>query len=188
MEENYSRDSLIAFLQFIDDRGLANANTAQALRVAASKILSDLSPEEEEDVRKIDIPLAVRRFRNRNPKALSPKSLREYQRRVTTSIREFCEYQENPTSYTGIGRGATVQKADSPETQSKRKRSVVAKEEGRPEAPPSPTQSSSGLSLSFPLRSDFLAQIVVPRDLKTDEARRLAAFIGTLASDYSPDR
>jgi hypothetical protein len=45
---------------------------------------------------------------------------------------------------------------------------------------------SNGLPLSFPLRPDFLAQVVVPRDLTTAEAKRLSAFLLTLASDYEP--
>jgi hypothetical protein len=44
----------------------------------------------------------------------------------------------------------------------------------------------SGISLDFPLRDDFLAQVIVPRDLKVNEARRLCAFVMTLAGDYEP--
>jgi hypothetical protein len=36
------------------------------------------------------------------------------------------------------------------------------------------------------LRPDFLATIQVPRDLKSDEAARLAAFVRTLATDFKP--
>jgi hypothetical protein len=31
-----------------------------------------------------------------------------------------------------------------------------------------------------------MAQIVVPRDISSDEARRLCAFISTLPEDYKP--
>lgn len=48
--------------------------------------------------------------------------------------------------------------------------------------------SSGPLSHAFPLRQDFLAQVMLPRDLKSAEAKRLAAFIATLAVDYSPRR
>lgn len=44
----------------------------------------------------------------------------------------------------------------------------------------------AGLSLSYPLRTDLLAQVVVPRDMSSTEARRLAGFIMTLAIDYAP--
>jgi hypothetical protein len=45
----------------------------------------------------------------------------------------------------------------------------------------------SGLPLSYPLRSDFLAQVVIPRDLTLSEAKRLGAFLLTIAVDYQPD-
>jgi hypothetical protein len=35
--------------------------------------------------------------------------------------------------------------------------------------------------------SDFLAEIVVPRDLKTEEARKLGAFLLTISVDFKPD-
>jgi hypothetical protein len=40
--------------------------------------------------------------------------------------------------------------------------------------------------LSYPIREDFLAQLIVPRDITMDEARRLGAFIATLAKDFKP--
>lgn len=182
--QSYTRDGLIKFTELLGSKGLANTNTAGAMKVAVSRILSDLSPEEEADVRKVDVPTAIRRYNNKNPNALSPKSLAEYQRRVATAIREFVRYVDNPPGYTAIGREPKTGKSDNGERSVSRKKQAP---ERRPADTPTvpPVSASSGLSLAFPLRSDFLAQVVVPRDLKTDEAKRLAAFIATLAIDYS---
>lgn len=38
------------------------------------------------------------------------------------------------------------------------------------------------LCLDYPLRPQFLAQLVVPRDMNTAEAKRLCAFIETLVT------
>ena len=38
----------------------------------------------------------------------------------------------------------------------------------------------SEICYNFPLRSDFMAQLVLPQDLTEKEAKRLAAFIATL--------
>lgn len=35
----------------------------------------------------------------------------------------------------------------------------------------------------FPLRDDLLARLLLPRDLTTDEAKRLVAFVNALAID-----
>lgn len=44
-----------------------------------------------------------------------------------------------------------------------------------------PIFKSVALTLDYPLRPDFLAQVVIPRDLTTEEARRLVAFLLALA-------
>jgi hypothetical protein len=42
------------------------------------------------------------------------------------------------------------------------------------------------MALEYPLRSDLLAQVVVPRDLTVEEAQRMGAFLLTLAVDFRP--
>jgi len=186
---NYSRDALLNFADLLATKGLANSNTAAALKSAVSRILSDLSPDEEADVRKVDVGLAIRRYNNKNPNAVSPSSLAEYQRRLTQVISEFVRYVNDPAGYNGLGGAPKAPRSDKSDKQSPKKRasatSEVHKETRGTEMPASPP-TSSGLSLAFPLRADFLAQVVLPRDLKSDEAKRLAAFIATLAIDYSP--
>ena len=47
-------------------------------------------------------------------------------------------------------------------------------------------QPSNSMALDYPLRSDLLAQVVVPRDLTVAEAERMGAFLLTLAVDFRP--
>ena len=186
MQDSYSKASLLKFLDTLADKGLANTNTANSYKVSANKILGDLAPDEEADVRRVDVETAVRRFNNRNPGLLSPKSLAEYQRRVTAVIKEFVRYTENPAGYKTAGKAVPIKKTDSSAKAKERAKPV----EGRPAPPAAPQPFSPppsiGLSLSYPLRPDFLAQIVIPRDMKTDEAKRLSAFVMTLATDFAP--
>jgi len=184
---NYSLGELLAFADRLEQQGLAKPNTARGYKVAAAKILDGLSDQEAQDVRRVDVKTAVRRFHNKNPGKLSPQSLAEYQRRVQSLISEFSRYQENPVGYSGFGRGP----ASAPSRPRRRKAEtadlVAVDAEGittliEVKAPP----VRSGLSYEYPLREDFLAQVVLPRDLKTDEARRLCGFIMTIAADYEP--
>lgn len=179
MTPDYSRSALIAFLDFAQQKGLANKNSALGMKVAAEKILSDLSPEEEGDVRKVDIAIATRRFHNKNPNQLSPSSLSVYQRRVAQAIREFLKYREDPTRYVGFGKNVSP-KAEVTERQ--RRKAEPRDEEHRSGKvePVTTSLPSSGLSIPFPLRADFLAQVVIPRDLRESEAKRLSDFIATL--------
>jgi hypothetical protein len=43
-----------------------------------------------------------------------------------------------------------------------------------------------GLCNDYPMRPDFLAQVVVPRDMTYREAKRLAAFIMALTEEPEP--
>jgi hypothetical protein len=188
METDFSRAGLLKFLDTMGSKGLGNANTVQSLKVACSKILVELSDAEESDVRKVDVGLAIKKFNNKNPGTLAPASLGEYQRRVTLAVREFEQYHGNPTGYRGIG-GSRPRSAgqDGAEPSNGRRAKKGGQKAHRPAdgaAPAStPTTSSAGLSFSFPLRSDFLAQLVVPRDMKPDEAKRLCVFVQALAVD-----
>ena len=76
-----------------------NPSTAQGWRVATTKVLTDLSSEEEADVRRIDVDATFKQFLNRNPGRLSPASTGEYRRRVGRAIEEFVSWMENPAAY-----------------------------------------------------------------------------------------
>jgi hypothetical protein len=43
------------------------------------------------------------------------------------------------------------------------------------------------MAMSYPLRDNFVAQVLLPRNMSTDEAKRLCAFIRTLATDFLPE-
>ena len=44
-------------------------------------------------------------------------------------------------------------------------------------------EERTALALSFPLRDNYVAQVVIPRDLTKREADRLSDFIRSLATD-----
>lgn len=63
---------------------------------------------------------------------------------------------------------------------------------GRPRAKPNRkadvTAAPGSVCLPFPIRPDFLAQIVIPRDLSQVEADRLCAFVKVLALPDDADK
>ncbi|MBE9141040.1 hypothetical protein IQ254_28225 [Nodosilinea sp. LEGE 07088] len=186
MDTDFSKDAFFKFLDYLSDKNLVKFQTVRGWRSAASKLMEDLSEAEEADVRTLDIEIAVHRTANRDSGSISPKSLNTYRQRVAIAIAEFVRRQEDPAGYKP--RTLNGQSRTKPTNGS----SSRAKAASEPATAPKkhdkePAHLSSGLTLSYPLRTDFLAQVVIPRDLNTVEARRLGAFLLTIAVDYQPD-
>lgn len=191
-EPDYSRAALARFIEFVVEKNLVHPATAQGWRVATTKVLEGLSGEGLADVRQIDVEGTFRGFINRNPGRLSPASVGEYRRRVGRAIEEFVRWVEDPGAYAFRG-------APRPPKPESRRREASAGERALPPrtaaggsqekltaGAPGSGYAGAGIALDYPLRPDLLAQVVVPRDLTVDEARRMGAFLVTLAVDFRP--
>jgi hypothetical protein len=112
----------------------------------------------------------------------------EYRRRVGRAIEEFVRWVEDPGTYAF----RTPARAARAEPQARKRPARPGEDRPRsgrlpPGAPePISAEAGTGLSLDYPLRPDLLAQVVVPRDLTVEEARRMGAFLVTLAVDFRP--
>lgn len=197
MQQNYSFANLIEFLEYAGTHGLLKASTAQSYRVGCGKIESTLTPDELADVRKIDADVVFARFANANKVKVSPATLREYRRRLATSIDEFLKWRNDPAGYRP--RGARKEPPKDEDSKKQPKGTTKKKDGPRrsPGAESRPSEQSVAfaaqatapmLTMPYPLRSDLLAHVQVPRDLTSDEANRLAAFIKTLATDFEPTK
>jgi hypothetical protein len=191
-EPDYSRAALARFIEFVVDKGLVHPATAQGWRVATSKVLEELAPEGVEDVRRIDVEATFRAFLNRHPGRLSPASVGEYRRRVSRAIEEFVRWVEDPGSYAfrPAGRAPKVEMRSRTTHAASAERApgerAAMERPARAPAVMGSAAAGSGISLEYPLRPDLLAQVVVPRDLTVEEARRMGAFLVTLAVDFRP--
>jgi hypothetical protein len=182
-QPDYSRAALARFIEFVVAKGLVHPATAQGWRVATAKVLEDLTPAEGEDVRKIDVEVTFKGFLNRYPGRLSPASVGEYRRRVGRAIEEFVRWMEDPGSYAfrSPPRAARAETRRRPEGAS-----APSQDPDRPRPSGPATVRPGGIALEYPLRPDLLAQVIVPRDLTVEEARRMGAFLVTLAVDFKP--
>jgi hypothetical protein len=182
-QPDYSRAALARFIEFVVAKGLVHPATAQGWRVATAKVLEDLTPAEGEDVRRIDVEATFKGFLNRYPGRLSPASVGEYRRRVGRAIEEFVRWMEDPGSY------AFRSPPRAPKAEARRRLDPAPASSPNAARPPAsaPTPSlPDGIALEYPLRPDLLARVVVPRDLTVEEARRMGAFLVTLAVDFKP--
>lgn len=189
MMHDFSKQALLAFIENAIDKGRLNVNTGGGIRAACNKLLELVGLEE--DVRSVDLKAAVVQYANRHPGELSGESLRVYESRVRSAIDGFVQSATDPTSF-------SFKTKSNPSNGVKRNRASrgggakdVGKDDGVATDLPPPTETSQplhlrstpGLKIPFPLRPDFLAEVVIPRDLRKDEAKRLMAFIDALAHD-----
>lgn len=186
MIADYSKEAFLKFLDYLSEKGLVKFQTVRGWRSAALKLMTDLSEAEERDVRTIDLDLAIHRTANRDLGAVSPESLNTYRNRVAIAIQEFVNWRDDPAAYKprGLNGKSRTKLSNERGTSQERVSKSVSKAVEKRELE---TVASGGLTLSFPLRPDFLAQVVIPRDLTAIEAKRLGAFLLTIAVDYQPE-
>lgn len=183
---------LVAFVDMITSKGWINSNTGGGIRAAITKVLAETPADT--DVRQIDVKTCVLRYNNLHPGELSPPSLKQYEQRVTNAIEQYVSYVSDPTSYkppSRASKGANGKsekpKKGSPAATAKNGdvASATSPDTSKPEVelpkPPTFLATEANLVLPFPLRPNYLAQIVIPRDMTKDEAQRLCAFIQALA-------
>lgn len=189
--EKLNKAGLIQFVEMITEKGWINPNTGGGWKAAVTKILGDV--DANEDVRKIDVSTAIRRYNNLHPGELAPASLLQYEKRVKQAIDQYQSYVADPTKYKAPARPITAtpaKKAEKADKTAQRTNSAVSDAviiDVSPTQPPQPKPlylaTEANLVMPFPLRSDYLAQVVIPRDMTKAEAQRLCAFIQTLAQE-----
>lgn len=159
-------------------KGLMNSNTAGALRAACSQVLSVDDNWESLDVRAMDVDLMLQRFENLRMKDFTPKSLAQYGSRFRRAVKSYLQYLENPQGWRFDTREPKAAgNSDSP--------SKARKRSSRKEEVASAPAEALGemISYPFPVRAGVVARLVLPRDLRGQEARRLSAFLQSLAID-----
>jgi hypothetical protein len=186
--ENYTKTALTNFVEMSISKGWVNANTGGGIRAACKKILEQVASDD--DVRQVDVAASVIQYSNRHPGELSPDSLRVYESRVNGAIEGFVKFVANPAGYT-IPIKAAAARPKKTDARKPPSNTLWGEKTSTTELPPKVdvtppsrlTVTESSLALPFPLRSNFLAQIVIPRDLSKAEAKRLCVFIESLAFD-----
>ena len=185
---DYSKAAMKRFMTVAVDQGLLNPNTAAGWNAAIACVFEDVG--DGDDVRAVDVATAIKRYHNKHPGELKGTVLAEYQRRVKRVIHDFVKYTDDPTSYKGRGKSPT-DPANNSKTPKKKpaapaSNTIITPGPGTISVTGFPLKVGVGMSLDYNLRPDFLAQVVVPRDMNSQEARRLANFIMALATDYQP--
>ena len=178
---------LVAFLDYAIQKGYLKTATGQAMKTAVKEVLSATEGAdgwETVDLTSLDETDVLRRFETLRAMKFSAGSLATYKGRFSRAAAMFEEFRASPTSWRPSVKqrsrakgtnGSSVAPPSSPEVGA-----------GEPWAAPSaptrhPGHGSAIITYPFPLRQGVLASVELPPDLTRREARRLAAFIESLA-------
>ena len=190
----YTADGAKEFLDYLINKGLLNANTAGGMKSACEKVFSVLDPDERQNLNGLDVDAAIKRFANKNPGTLSPDSLGVYRSRVQKVLSMLGSFNLDPANFRVTGAART--KAVDPQNGQRNKQVSREKQKAEQASDRQVSQhhaSSSedpyranSVTLMFPLRPDFIAQFVMPKDLSLRDAKKLAAYFELIAVDYEP--
>jgi hypothetical protein len=206
--EDFSKSGMVSFAEMMTSKGWINSNTGGGYKAALNKVLGDLS--DDTDVRTIDVKTQILRYNNLHPGELSPASLKQYDKRVRSMIAYYLSWKEDPTNFKPPQRAVAT---DKPEKASKPTKATAQKTNGEAkhvsaqfdvvvgmDGQKTAANERNGhagsavlagnmmskvasLSLPFPMRDDYLAQVTIPRDMSKEEATRLCTFIQALARE-----
>ncbi len=178
MSQDFSREGLLRFHDYLATKGLMNPNTVAARKAAANKMLAVLDENEAADLRKVELDEISERFFNLNKNDFTPESLVTYKSRLRSAVTDFIKHTENPSAF---------------KTVSSRTRAANQKNDGAPRKPVNGnsniseeflSKSNSEITVQIPIREGIVVRFIgVPSDLKKKEAQKIANVILAYATD-----
>ena len=182
-----SLDELLSFLDWAAQKGVMKSATVSAMKAASNKVLGGLDEKTKQDLSTIDVEAAFKKFRKTDPNAsgLNRDSLKTYLNRTKKAVDEFLAYKADPDNWTP----SIPQRArQSKNANGSARAGLAGGRQAGQTALPLQFPEDVVLTHQFPLRPHQVIKILgLPRDLKTAEAKRLAAFLMTLCEDYEPE-
>lgn len=184
---------LVAFLDYAIEKGYLKTNTGQAMKTAVKEVLSATEGAdgwETVDLTSVDEADVLRRFETLRAMKFSAGSLATYKGRYSRAVAMFEDFRASPATWrpsvrqrsrTKGSAGSRVAAPSSPD--------VGAREPAATSSMPTPHpgHGSAIITYPFPLRQGVLAKVELPPDLTRREARRMAAFIESLAIEDGVD-
>lgn len=183
MAQNFSKEELIKFLDYLGNKGLMKANAIASRKVAVNAFLGILTPEETKNLTNINMDEVALRFANLKGSEFKPESMRVYKSRVSSSLEDFKKYRSNPMAFKP--NASAAKSSGSPKKE----------KNGTPITPKKNTGTNPGIgevldlspsevSFPIPIRPNIVVTIVgIPSDLSKREATKIANVVMALAQD-----
>lgn len=174
---------LIAFLNWTIDKSELVDATASALRTGCQKVLSIEDDPNGLDLRSADISAIISRFRNKHRLDMKPRTLEQYEQRFRQSVEMYLKWLDDDPTWK-----PTQRKRVSNGSGSKLSKDATRATSAPAESMPTIEQPQPGMiKYPFPIRPGLQGTITLPEDLSVREAKRIAAFVSTLALEDAPE-
>lgn len=176
-DNHYTSNGLLEFLKQSGMAGMINPATARSRRTAAEQLLTQLTSEEQEDLRIVDVDDLCSRFHKLQDSSIRPESLKLYNNRLKSALQDYFAWIDDPDGFVTVG--AENRSLRKRQDADKQIRSAEAKalEEIKLGAPEKP-----GEILPVPIRPDLVVFVQnLPMDLTLPEARKISRVIEALA-------
>jgi hypothetical protein len=184
---------LVDFLDYAIQKGYLKTATGQAMKTAVKEVLSATEGAdgwETVDLTSLDEDDVLRRFETLRAMKFSSGSLSTYKGRYSRAAAMFEDFRASPATWRPSVKQRTRKKGSGVTPSVAPATDRI--DSGTPAAPDSvpdpdpaltshPGHGSAIITYPFPLRQGVLASVELPPDLTRREARRLAAFIESLA-------
>ncbi len=177
---------LIAFLDWTIASGQLVGATGTALRTGVRKVLETRPELFEADVRAIDVDDEVRLFRNRARGSAKDKTIDQYEQRFRQSTEMYRRWLADDRDWLPARSRARSRSTASktPGPMPATSGSPAARDASEGVGPVEPPPAHTGMvTYPLPLRPGVKATLVLPENLATAEAHRIAAFVAAIAFD-----
>ncbi len=102
MATEYTRDGLLAFLKEAAMAGHLNPATARARRNAAQELFTQLTEDEAEDLRRLDIDALAARCHKLQGGTARPEALNLYVGRLRSALEDYFSFLASPDSFVPV--------------------------------------------------------------------------------------
>jgi hypothetical protein len=178
---------LMAFYDFLVDKGIATASAVTPLKSASRQIFETVEGTdavEEIDVRSLDLDNYLDRFQVKavGSGRYKPESITAYRTRFTRGLDYYATYLTTgsvPKFRLRAGGGGNRTRSSAPDPAAAAQPGAASVRVPESEETQS-TTAGDLISYPFPLQSGGLATLRLPKRLEREDAERLAAFVRTL--------
>lgn len=187
-------ESAVLYLDNLVEKGKASKGAINPLKIAFTKVVQTINGKDawtDTEVKSIDVDDYMNRFANLTLGKYSSESLTVYKSRVKKVVEWYVTFLEKPGWAPEIQRrNRPVAKPAEQAAVSSGLPSTPAPEAAglvRPAAPAAPLAvSPDRITYPFPLMDGQLIHISLPVQLSKADARRIGAFVESIARDDAP--